>query len=64
MQMIIKSNGLHIDVDLKDHKQAVNLKWMCEMLGINYSTVTGSINRDGLTVDQAVKKALNNVGGV
>jgi len=63
MQMIIKSGGLHVEVDLKDHKQAVNLKWMCQMLDINYSTVTSYINRDGLSVDQAVKRALS-AGGV
>lgn len=60
MQMILKSGGFHVEVNLADHKQAVNLKWMCKMLDVNYNTVCSYINRDGLSVDVAIKRALAN----
>ncbi|CAH0148049.1 hypothetical protein SRABI13_00454 [Erwinia aphidicola] len=64
MEMVIKSAGLHVSVDLANNKKAVNLRWLCEALDLNYSTVNTYINREGLTVDAAIKRALSNSGGV
>lgn len=60
MQMILKSGGLHVEVDLATNKGAVNLRWLCNTLDVNYNTVMSHINRDGLSVDAAIKRALAN----
>lgn len=58
MQMILKSAGTHIEVDLSKHESAINVKWMCKLMDFNYSTVQTYIHRHGLSLDAALKKAV------
>ena len=58
--MILKSAGTHIEVDLNKHENAINVKWMCQLLDVKYSTVKSYVNRDGLSLDAALKKAVAN----
>ncbi|EFM20306.1 conserved hypothetical protein [Pantoea sp. aB] len=60
MQMILKSAGTHIEVDLNKHESAINVSWMCKLLDVKYSTVKSYIHRDGLSLDAALKKAVDN----
>ena len=60
MQMILKSAGTHIEVDLNKHESAINVSWMCKLLDVKYSTVKSYIHRDGLSLDTALKKAVDN----
>ena len=60
MQMILKSAGTLIEVDLSKHENAINVCWMCRLLDVKYSTVKSYINRDGLSLDAALKKAVAN----
>lgn len=59
MQLILKGGKTHFQVDGDSARNAVNLKFICECLDINYSSLNTLINR-GMSLDDAIDKLVNN----